>query len=110
MPNHEPRGCSRGASYSWYLSSGNRLKYPLIRARLLELWREARLTHAPVSAWASIAEHPVKSKHFKSIRGLGGLVRPTWEDVNEMIGATHGSTINEYCHDCVAALPPTHAT
>src|SRR5213595_2715251 len=21
MPNHEPRGCSRGASYSWYLYS-----------------------------------------------------------------------------------------
>src|SRR5690625_4338350 len=26
MPNHEPRGCSRGASYSWYLYSANRLK------------------------------------------------------------------------------------
>ena len=26
LPNHEPRGCSRGASYSWYLYSGNRLK------------------------------------------------------------------------------------
>ncbi len=23
MPNHEPRGCSRGASYSWYLYSAN---------------------------------------------------------------------------------------
>ncbi len=28
LPNHEPRGCSRGASYSWYLYSGNRVKYP----------------------------------------------------------------------------------
>ena len=26
MPNHEPRGCSRGASYSWYLYSANRVK------------------------------------------------------------------------------------
>ena len=25
LPNHEPRGCSRGASYSWYLYSGNRV-------------------------------------------------------------------------------------
>ena len=24
MPNHEPRGCARGASYSWYLYSANR--------------------------------------------------------------------------------------
>ena len=47
LPNHEPRGCSRGASYSWYLYSGNRVKYPLVRSRLLKLWREARaLTHA----------------------------------------------------------------
>ena len=42
LPNHEPRGCSRGASYSWYLYSGNRVKYPLIRARLLKAWRAAR--------------------------------------------------------------------
>ncbi|WP_303620961.1 hypothetical protein [Methylogaea oryzae] len=27
LPDHEPRGCSRGASYSWYLYSANRLKY-----------------------------------------------------------------------------------
>ncbi|WP_437435544.1 hypothetical protein [Escherichia coli] len=33
LPNHEPRGCPRGASYSWYLYSANRLKYPLIRNR-----------------------------------------------------------------------------
>src|ERR1700686_1689621 len=42
LPNHEPRGCSRGASYSWYLYSGNRVKYPLVRPRLLKLWRDAR--------------------------------------------------------------------
>ena len=42
MPNHEPRGCSRGASYSWYLYSANRIKYPLVRSRLLKLWRQAR--------------------------------------------------------------------
>jgi nitrate reductase alpha subunit len=28
MPNHEPRGCARGASYSWYLYSANRVKTP----------------------------------------------------------------------------------
>ena len=31
MPNHEPRGCARGASYSWYLYSANRVKYPMVR-------------------------------------------------------------------------------
>ncbi len=28
LPNHEPRGCARGASYSWYLYSGNRREIP----------------------------------------------------------------------------------
>jgi nitrate reductase / nitrite oxidoreductase, alpha subunit len=60
LPNHEPRGCSRGASYSWYLYSGNRVKYPLVRSRLLKLWREARMKQQPVAAWASIVENPSK--------------------------------------------------
>lgn len=42
MPNHEPRGCPRGASYSEYLYSANRLKYPLMRKRLMKMWREAK--------------------------------------------------------------------
>ena len=54
LPNHEPRGCSRGASYSWYLYSGNRAKYPLVRSRLLKLWRDARRTQTPVAAWKSM--------------------------------------------------------
>ena len=37
LPNHEPRGCPRGASYSWYLYSSNRIKFPLVRGRLLAL-------------------------------------------------------------------------
>ena len=44
LPNHEPRGCQRGASYSWYLYSANRLKYPLARKKLLKLWRETGAT------------------------------------------------------------------
>ena len=48
LPNHEPRGCSRGASFSWYLYSNNRVKYPLVRKRLMKLWQEARRTMAPV--------------------------------------------------------------
>jgi nitrate reductase / nitrite oxidoreductase, alpha subunit len=54
MPNHEPRGCSRGASYSWYLYSASRIKYPMVRSRLVKSWREARKTMAPVDAWAAI--------------------------------------------------------
>lgn len=73
LPNHEPRGCPRGASYSWYIYSANRLKYPKIRKPLLKLWREARLTLSPVEAWASIVEDKVKADSYKSKRGMGGL-------------------------------------
>ena len=50
LPNHEPRGCARGASYSWYLYSGNRLKYPMVRSTLLQMWRELRKGMDPVGA------------------------------------------------------------
>ena len=83
MPNHEPRGCSRGASYSWYLYSASRIKYPLVRGRLVKAWREARKTLAPVEAWAAIVGDPedgeVLQVHARPRRlralDLGGGVR-----------------------------------
>ena len=67
MPNHEPRGCSRGASYSWYLYSANRIKYPLVRSRLLKLWRQARAQQKdPVLAWQAIVEDPAKRRELSS--------------------------------------------
>jgi nitrate reductase alpha subunit len=109
MPNHEPRGCSRGASYSWYLYSGNRLKYPMIRGRLLKLWREARAMLGPVDAWASIVEDPDKARQYKSIRGMGGLVRSTWPEVNEIIAAANVHTIRTYGPDRVVGFSPIPA-
>ena len=73
LPNHEPRGCPRGASYSWYLYSANRLKYPLMRKRLIKLWREAKALHSdPVEAWGSI----VKPKATKWRVGAAVLCVP----------------------------------
>ena len=42
LPPYEPRGCQRGISFSWYLYSPLRVKYPYVRGALLDLWREAR--------------------------------------------------------------------
>ncbi len=109
MPNHEPRGCARGASYSWYLYSGNRLKYPMVRGRLMKLWREARQKSAPVEAWASIVEDPAKARAFKSVRGLGGFVRATWDEVNEIIAAANVYTIKKYGPDRVIGFSPIPA-
>ncbi|MCB1676072.1 MAG: nitrate reductase subunit alpha, partial [Halioglobus sp.] len=110
LPNHEPRGCPRGASYSWYIYSANRLRYPMIRGRLLKLWRAARAQHPdPVDAWAAIVEDADRAAEYKSRRGLGGLVRGTWEEVNEIIAAANVYTIKTYGPDRVIGFSPIPA-
>ena len=109
MPNHEPRGCARGASYSWYLYSGNRVKHPMVRGRLLRLWREARAVRTPVAAWASIVEDADKRASYTSRRGLGGLVRASWDEVNEIIAAANAYTVKTYGPDRVIGFSPIPA-
>ncbi len=109
MPNHEPRGCARGASYSWYLYSANRVKYPMVRGGLLKLWREARQTQAPVEAWASIALDDTKRKSYQAQRGMGGFVRSSWDEVNEMVAAANVFTIKQYGPDRIIGFSPIPA-
>ena len=109
LPNHEPRGCSRGASYSWYLYSGNRVKYPLIRSRLIKAWREARVLLTPVAAWKSIVENPEKRASYVKQRGLGGFVRAEWDEVTEIIAAANAYTAKTYGPDRVIGFSPIPA-
>src|SRR5690554_4239346 len=109
LPNHEPRGCPRGASYSWYIYSANRLKYPKVRKPLLKLWREARRHMEPVEAWASIVEDQAKAESYKSKRGLGGFVRSSWNEVNEIIAAANVYTVKQYGPDRVVGFSPIPA-
>ncbi|GMU42705.1 MAG: nitrate reductase subunit alpha [Lysobacterales bacterium] len=109
LPNHAPRGCPRGASYSWYLYSANRVKYPLVRSALLKLWREARKTRAPVDAWASIVDDAEKAKSYKSKRGMGGFVRSNWDEVNEIIAAANLHTVKRWGPDRVIGFSPIPA-
>jgi nitrate reductase alpha subunit len=109
LPNHEPRGCARGASYSWYLYSANRLKYPLIRRRLLEMYRAARATMGPVEAWASIVDDAAKAKSYKQVRGLGGFVRLGWQGAEEIIAAANIHTIRRWGPDRVIGFSPIPA-
>ncbi len=41
-PEYEPRGCPRGAAFSWYTYSPTRVRYPYVRGVLLEMYREAK--------------------------------------------------------------------
>lgn len=109
LPNHEPRGCPRGASYSWYLYSGTRIKYPLVRSRLIRHWREARKTMAPVAAWKAIVQDTDKRRDWVSKRGRGGFIRVGWDEVTEIIAAANAYTIKEYGPDRIAGFSPIPA-
>ena len=109
MPNHEPRGCARGASYSWYLYSANRVKHPMVRGRLLKHWRAARLQHGPVEAWAAIQADEGKRRDYQKVRGLGGFVRSSWDEVNEIIAAANVYTAKTYGPDRVIGFSPIPA-
>ncbi|MDF1606881.1 nitrate reductase subunit alpha [Hoeflea sp. YIM 152468] len=109
MPNHEPRGCARGASYSWYLYSANRVKTPLVRGRLMRLWREMRKTMTPVAAWKAIQADPAKRDSYTKTRGKGGFVRADWEEVTEIIAAANAYTTKTYGPDRVFGFSPIPA-
>ncbi len=110
LPNHEPRGCARGASYSWYLYSANRLKYPMVRGRLLERWRAAlQVAKTPVDAWASIVENSEARRDYQKVRGMGGFVRSSWEEVNQLIAAANVYTIKTHGPDRVIGFSPIPA-
>ena len=110
LPNHEPRGCARGASYSWYLYSANRVKYPLVRGRLLKHWRAAlAVAKSPVDAWAAIVENQDARREWQKQRGLGGFVRSSWDEVNQLIAAANVYTIKQHGPDRIIGFSPIPA-
>ncbi|MFD4403176.1 nitrate reductase subunit alpha [Nocardia sp. NPDC058499] len=109
-PEYEPRGCPRGAAFSWYTYSPTRVRYPYIRGVLLEMYRAAKNAIGdPVRAWASIVEDPESARRYKAARGKGGLVRATWDEATEMIAAAHIHTIEQYGPDRIAGFSPIPA-
>ncbi|WP_043630710.1 nitrate reductase subunit alpha [Nonomuraea candida] len=109
-PEYEPRGCPRGAAFSWYTYSPTRVRYPYARGVLVELYAEAkRRLGDPVAAWADITADPEKRRRYQEARGHGGLVRVPWDLATEMIAAAHVHTIKTYGPDRVAGFSPIPA-
>jgi len=109
-PEYEPRGCPRGASFSWYTYSPSRVRYPYVRGALLEMWREARARLGdPVAAWAEITADPQRTARYKGARGMGGFVRSSWPEVSELIAAAHVHTIGAFGPDRVVGFSPIPA-
>jgi nitrate reductase alpha subunit len=110
-PEYEPRGCPRGAAFSWYTYSPTRVRYPYVRGVLLQLFREAKARHGgdPVLAWQEIVSDPALARQYKSARGKGGLVRATWAEAVELAAAAHVHTIKAFGPDRVAGFSPIPA-
>ena len=110
-PEYEPRGCPRGAAFSWYTYSPTRVRYPYVRGVLLEMYRAAKIAHDgdPVKAWAAIADDEESRRRYHSQRGRGGLVRASWDEALEIVAAAQIHTIAKFGPDRVAGFSPIPA-
>ena len=110
-PEYEPRGCPRGAAFSWYTYSPTRVRYPYVRGVLLDAYRAAKQANGgdPVKAWRAVTGDPETRRRYHRARGKGGLVRASWAEVIELISAAHVATIDTYGPDRVFGFSPIPA-
>lgn len=109
-PEYEPRGCPRGAAFSWYTYSPTRVRYPYVRGVLLDMFRAAKQQYGdPVVAWGSIVQDAEKATAYKRARGKGGLVRASWDEVAEIVAAAHVYTVKRWGPDRIAGFSPIPA-
>ncbi|MBK8462231.1 MAG: nitrate reductase subunit alpha [Nigerium sp.] len=106
-PEYEPRGCPRGAAFSWYTYSPTRVRYPYGRGVLMEMYREAKKRLGdPVAAFHEVSTDPEKRRRYQRARGKGGLVRISWDEALEIASASYVNTIKHYGPDrCVSFSP-----
>ncbi|MCC6850275.1 MAG: nitrate reductase subunit alpha [Deltaproteobacteria bacterium] len=111
LPPYEPRGCQRGISYSWYLYSPLRIKYPLIRGALLDAFAEekAAANGDAVRAWENLQRNPEKRAAYQRARGKGGFRRTTWDTVLELMAAANIYTAKTHGPDRVFGFSPIPA-
>lgn len=110
LPPYEPRGCQRGISFSWYLYSPIRVKYPMIRGALIDIFNEEKVkTGDPLKAWENIQQNSETRKRYQKARGKGGFRRIAWKDVLEIIAAANIYTVKKYGPDRLVGFSPIPA-
>ena len=111
LPPYEPRGCQRGISYSWYLYSPIRVKYPYVRGVLIDMYRQAKREYLgdPVDAWAAIQDNPTWRAKYQEARGKGGFRRISWDEALELAAASTIHTVKQHGPDRVAGFSPIPA-
>lgn len=111
LPPYEPRGCQRGISYSWYLYSPIRVKYPYARGALVDIWRKTKAEYLgdPLAAWEAIQADPGLRARYQRARGKGGFRRISWDEALEIAAAATVSTVTRHGPDRVAGFSPIPA-
>ena len=110
LPPYEPRGCQRGISFSWYLYSPLRIKYPLVRSALLDAYREEKKkTGDPMKAWEALQADTEKRRAYQEARGKGGFRRASWDDVMEIMAVANIYTAKKHGPDRVIGFSPIPA-
>jgi len=110
LPPYEPRGCQRGISFSWYLYSPLRIKYPLIRSALLDAYRAKKQeTGDPMKAWEALQSDEDARRNYQRARGKGGFRRSTWDEILEIIAVANIYTAKKYGPDRVIGFSPIPA-
>ena len=111
LPPYEPRGCQRGISYSWYLYSPLRIKYPLIRGALIDAFQMEKINAGgdPMKAWENLQNNTEARRRYQKARGKGGFRRVTWDTVLELMAVANLYTAKKYGPDRVAGFSPIPA-
>jgi len=110
LPPYEPRGCQRGISFSWYLYSPLRIKYPLIRGALIDAYREEKKKCGdPLQAWENLQKNKEKRTAYQKARGRGGFRRIHWDEVLELMAVANIYTAKKHGPDRVIGFSPIPA-
>ncbi|RKZ16107.1 nitrate reductase subunit alpha [bacterium] len=110
LPPYEPRGCQRGISFSWYLYSPLRIKYPLIRGSLIDAYRaEKKKTGDPLQAWENLQNDEEARTRYQKGRGRGGFRRIHWDEVLELMAVANIYTARKHGPDRVIGFSPIPA-
>ncbi len=111
LPPYEPRGCQRGISFSWYLYSPLRIKYPLVRGALIDAFRaeKNKVGGDPYKAWESLQANKEARRKYQTSRGKGGFRRASWDEVLEMMAVANLYTATKYGPDRVIGFSPIPA-
>ena len=105
MPNHEPRGCSRGAPTPGTSTAATGSSTRWFAARCCACTAEAKDSD-PVAAWKAIVENDTSYKKRARPRRLRARY---WDEVNEIIAAANVYTIKKYGPDRVIGFSPIPA-